>query len=402
MRAAVNFQDERLDLEVPDDRLVAEWHGPVGVTSADARALILEALETPRDYPPLRQAVIPGDRVVIALDVEVFAPRPALEAIGAVVRGAGVDPGSITVLASRGDRTDLDDLMPEGVALAVHDPDDRAQLAYLASTSEGRRIYLNRHLTDADVIVPVGLLGYDSVFGYRGPWSLIYPGLSDRETARSFRAKATDALPDRERPWPTLAEASEVSWLLGSQFHLGLVAGVSGPIEAVAGLESAVRDQGARAVDRSWTFRAETRAELVVVGIGRPGVPARIDDLAEGLSTATRLVRRGGKIVALSRAEGAIGPALARLIKAGDPRLGPAPLRGHEDDPDYPAAHQFARALAWADVYLLSALGQGAVDDLSMIALDHPEEARRLVAASASCLLVSQAERVRAVVADEP
>jgi hypothetical protein len=37
-----------------------------------------------------------------------------------------------------------------------------------------------------------------------------------------------------------------------------------------------------------------------------------------------------------------------------------------------------------------------------MIALDRPEEARRLVAASGSCLLVSQAERVRAVVADEP
>jgi lactate racemase len=402
MRAAVNFQDERLDLEVPDDRLVAEWHGPVGAASTDVCALILEALEDPRDYPPLRHAVIPGDRVVIAFDVEIPAPRPTLEAVGAILRGAGVDPGLITVLASRGDCADLADLIPEGIALAVHDPDDRTQLAYLASTSEGRRIYLNRHLTDADVVVPVGLLGYDSVVGYRGPWSLIFPGLSDQETARSFREKTTDALPDRARPWPTLTEASEVCWLLGSQFHLGLVAGVSGPIEVVAGLESTVRDQGAHAVDRAWAFRAETRAELVVFGIGRPGVPARIDDLAEGLATATRLVRRGGKIVALSRAKGAIGPALARLIQAGDPRLGPAPLRGHEADPDYPAAHQLARALAWADVYLLSALGQEAVEDLAMIALDRPEEARRLVAASGSCLLVSQAERVRAVVADEP
>ena len=34
--------------------------------------------------------------------------------------------------------------MPGGVALAVHAPDDRTQMAYLAATSDGRRVYLNR------------------------------------------------------------------------------------------------------------------------------------------------------------------------------------------------------------------------------------------------------------------
>jgi hypothetical protein len=401
MRVAVHFQNEHLDLEVPDDRLVAEWHGPAGVASSDVRGLVLDALERARDYPPMRQVVVPGDRVVIAFDDSVPAPREVLGAIIEVLRGAGVDPGSITVLATRAEPA-LTGLLPEGIALAVHDPDDRKQLAYLASTSGDRRIYLNRLLTDADVVVPVGRLGHDSALGYRGPWSLIFPGLSDRETRDGFRAKTTDELPDPERPWPTLTESSEVSWLLGSQFHVGVLAGTDGPSEVISGLESAVRDQGARAVDRAWSFRAESRAELVAVGIGRPGASAGIDDLAEALTTATRLVRRGGKIVALSRVEGTIGPALGRLIKAGDPRLGPAPLRGHEADPDYPAALRISRALAWADVYLLSALGPDAVEDLSMIALDRPEEAGRLVAASGSCLLVSQAERVRAVAADEP
>ncbi len=60
-----------------------------------------------------------------------------------------------------------------------------------------------------------------------------------------------------------------------------------------------------------------------------------------------------------------------------------------------------ARALEWADVYLLSALGRDDVEDLSMIALDRPEEGRRVVASAATCLVVSQAERTRADVADE-
>ena len=401
MRVAINFQNERLDLEVPEERLVAEWHGPAGVALGDVRGLLLDALEHPREYPPLRQAVVPGDRVVIAFDAEPIETGAVLGAVCQVLQGAGVAADAIEVLVAPGGRGDLASELPRGVRLIVHDPEDRAQMAYLASTEEGRRIYLNRHLTDADIVVPVGRLGYDPVLGYRGPWGVIFPGLSDQETRRSLRSRASDEPPDRERPRPTLTESAEVSWLLGCQFQVGLVAGALGLAEAVAGLEMSVRDEGVRAVDRVWGFRADSRAELVVVGIGRPGVPTGIDDLAEGLTTASRLVRRGGKVVALSRAEGPIGPGLRRLIAVGDPRVGPEALRGHEMAADYPAARQLARALAWADIYLLSALGQEAVEDLSMVALDRPEEARRLVASSGSCLFVSQAELTRASVADE-
>ena len=75
MRVAVDFQNERLDLEVPEERLVADWHGPAGMETEDVRRLVSDALELARQYPPLRQAVVPGDRVVVALDPEV--PRSA-------------------------------------------------------------------------------------------------------------------------------------------------------------------------------------------------------------------------------------------------------------------------------------------------------------------------------------
>jgi hypothetical protein len=54
-----------------------------------------------------------------------------------------------------------------------------------------------------------------------------------------------------------------------------------------------------------------------------------------------------------------------------------------------------------ADVYLLSALADDLVEDLGMIPLSRPAEALRLAAASDSCLVVSQADRTRAVVIDE-
>ena len=62
------------------------------------------------------------------------------------------------------------------------------------------------------------------------------------------------------------------------------------------------------------------------------------------------------------------------------------------------AARRLAHALAWADVFVLSGLAPDLVEDLSLFALEQPEQARRLVAKSGSCSFVSQAELTRAVV----
>ena len=188
-------------------------------------------------------------------------------------------------------------------------------MAYLAATKQGRRIYLNRLLTDADVVIPVGRLGYDPIMGYRGPWSVIFPELSERAAIDAHRGRFRDEAdePTAARASASLDESFEVSWLLGSQFHVGVVPGSCGLVAVVAGRENAVRERGIASVDSAWKLDADSRAELVVVGIGGPGMPATIDDLAEGLATACRLVQHGGKIVVLSRVQGAIGPALQQL-----------------------------------------------------------------------------------------
>jgi nickel-dependent lactate racemase len=402
MQVGVTFQDERFDLEVPEDRLVGQWHGPTGVDPGDVERLVLDALEQPRLYPPLRQAVVPGDRVVIAFDPQVPHASAILRLVCGTLQGAGVEASGITVLSTLDPalgRIPLE--LPDQVSLVVHDPTDRAQIAYLSSTRSDRRVYLNRLVTDADFVLPIGRLGYDEVLGYRGPWSTIYPGLSDLDTLRAFRGWVSDAQPDRESPSKALGEAIEVSWLLGSQFHLGVVPGVSGAVEVVAGLDSAVREQGTEAVDRAWKFQVESRAELVVAGIGRPGVPTGLDELAAGLATATRLVQRGGKIVILSRAAGELGPALRKLAEVDDPRAALRALAGHEGDPDYSSARSLANALAWADVYLLSSLKADDVEDLGMVPIERVDEVRRLVSASYSCLVVSQADLTSVQVRDE-
>jgi lactate racemase len=401
MQVAVKFHDERLEFDLPAEGLVGSWRGPEGLAPAEAAALLRRALEDPLDFPPFRQMFVPGDRVAIALDAGLAEVRAVLSVLGDVLRQAGVASEEVTVVSTPDGRADLAGELSEGMNLEIHDPNDRGRLAYLATTAEGRRIYLNRHLTDADVVIPVGRLGYEPILGYRGPWSVIFPGLSDQETAVSYRQRLSDDPPGRAFPRPRLDEPFEVSWLLGTRFQVGLVPGTTGLVEVVAGLAESVRDRGITAIDRLWSFQPESRAELVVVGIGTPGPHAGIEDLVEGLVTAMRLVQHGGKIVALSRARGPIGPSLRRLIDAGYPKNMPAALRGHDADADSIAGRRLAQVLAWADVYLLSALDGQVVEDLSMVPLNRLEDARRLAAASSSCLLVSQADLTRGVVREK-
>jgi lactate racemase len=396
MRIAVDFQDERLEFEVPDDRLVGHWSGPSIDPSAEpASAIFRQAIESPSEFPPLNLAVVPGDRVVVPLDPSTPELSAIFEAMTTALRASEVE--GITVVSTAAEPANL----PEGVAWRVHDPDDRSQLAYLSSTSEGRRIYLNKNLTDADIVVPIGTLGYDGTLGYRGPWSVIFPGLSDRETLLRYQGLNAEGPPDRERPSSSLLESAEVSWLLGCQFQIGVLAGHSGVSKVIAGLESAVRSEGAKAIDDAWTFRVDDRADVVVVGIGEPKERTTLDDLALGLLTATRLVRRGGKIVALSKARFDVGPALGRLKGVENPRSALNRLRGRDADSDYPASKIIAEALAWADVYLHSAVDSDLVEDLALIPLDRPSEALKLAALAPSVTLVSQADRTRALVLGE-
>jgi nickel-dependent lactate racemase len=403
MHISVNYQDVRLEFEVPDERVVAVWNAPEGLEGPHELAAIRDALDRPWEFPPLRQMLVPGDRVTIALDSTISRPRPILEVLGQTLRGSGIESEDLTVLSPLARGARLEEALPAGATLVVHDPGERSQLAYLAATKEGRRIYLNRVLSDADVVIPVGRLGYDPIMGYRGPWSVIFPELSERAAIDAHRGQFRDLAFELEvaRARASLDESFEVSWLLGCQFHVGVVPGSSGLVSVVAGKENAVREQGIASVDSSWTLDAASRAELVVVGIGAEGVAATIDDLAEGLATACRLAQHGGKIVVLSRVQGAAGPALRSLIDADDPKKRAAALRGHEADDDYLAARRVAQALAWADVFVLSGLAPELVEELSFIVLENPEQARRLVAKSGSCSFVSQAQFTRASVRDD-
>jgi hypothetical protein len=374
MQVRVEYHDGLLEFDAPPDRLVAAF-APPPAPEGDPRERIRRALEEPIDYPPLRQVVVPGDRVAIPLDLTLPDASLVLATVAEILAEVGVE--SIAALVDGRDRGRPGVACPPGVELVVHDPTDRESLAYLASTAEGRRIYLHRRLADADCVVPIGRIGPDDALGLRGPWSVVDPGLSDAPPARAPLLTWTADLAAEIR----LEEAMEVSWLLGSQLVLGGVPGNSGLGDVLCGQPRTVRDRGAERVREAWGLRLDDRVDLVIAGLGGPGRPANADDFLDGFRHALRVVRRGGKVVLLTRLD------LATLTEAARSELIP---RG-----------DWEKALAWADVYLASSAPGDDVDELGMIPLDRPEQAARLAAMAPSFAAMGQADRIRATATDE-
>ena len=394
MKVAVHYQDQRVEIDVPESSLAGSWEGEPGLEGEACSGLIAEALDSSVDYPALRQTVVPEDRVVIALGREVSEASLVIGGILKVLNTSGVTADRIQLIAD----SDLSEISERKLSKIVtfrrHDPVDLETLAYLASTSEGRRIYLSRELVEADFVVTVGTVGYDPHLGFSGPWSALFPGLSNEETRAAFQSQILEEAPNPANPSLFLKESWEASWLLGSQFQVGVVPGVRGIERILTGLQSAFHDRCIAETERVWGFHPKSRAKLVIAGVGRPGQAAGIEEVARGLSTATRLVQRGGKIVLLSTAEGPLGYSVRRLIEAEVSGQRGSPLRGLEAEPDYAIASMIAKATAWADVYILSRLHSDDVDGLGMIRLEKPSEAARLASLSQSCLVLSQAERL--------
>jgi hypothetical protein len=87
-----------IEYEPPQSARLVRWEGPRDEPIRDVRTATAAALAQPLGFPPLGRAIVPGDKVVLALDGDV--PRAAeivAAAVEALVDG-GVNASNITIL----------------------------------------------------------------------------------------------------------------------------------------------------------------------------------------------------------------------------------------------------------------------------------------------------------------
>jgi nickel-dependent lactate racemase len=400
MQIGSAYGNEHLDLEVSERSLVGVSRPEATPNLADPAAAVAAALESPLGYPALRRALTPDDHVAIVVDEQLPQVGSLLTAVLEHVAAAHVRPEAITLVCPPpGTGQPWLEELPDAfqdVHIEVHDPADRQRLAYLATTRQGRRIYLNRTVVDADQVVLLTGRGYDTLLGYAGGAGALYPALSDEATRDQAGSQLTMEAPGPE-PWPLRREANEVAWLLGAPFLVQTIAGagaglshvLAGPVESGA--------EGQRLLDARWRLEVDRPANVVVTAVS--GDPARqgFTDLAHALACAARVVRPNGHIVLLSTGAPELGEAAGVLRRTDEAVQAVQAVRQIPKAADQEPAFAWACAAEQAHLYLLSKLPDDTAEELFAVPLEHASQVQRLVSGAGSCLFLPDAHHSLAV-----
>lgn len=397
--------DSSLSLEPRDGALVGQAGSPDAPAVADLRAEARRALAEPIDYPPLSATVTPGDRVVVALADEAVGWSEIVEGVVGCLVDSRVDPEAITVLRPAAAADDdpcrrLPKSLRGQVVSLCHAPQERDDLAYLATTDEGHAVFLNRAIVDADLLLPIGRFRGQPAAGYFGICTPLYPTFSDEATLRRFRSASTLDSPGRRRRLAS-READEVGWLVGAAMTIqALSAGGDRVSELLAGKVESVRLRAADRYAGLWRQGFARSAALVVAALEGGPRQQTWENLGRALETAAPLVEKGGALVMCTELDASPGPAVKRLRNSRSRRQTVRRLADDVAD-DAVAAVQLARALDHCSVYLMSRLDDALVEDLEMTPVADADELARLVGRFDSLILLGNASYASATIEDE-
>lgn len=404
MRTRLRFGLSQEDLELPDEKLAGRFAGPRRSDPSTIQEEVRRALAAPIDAPELRYASTPDDRVAVVLDPDLPSAAdlvvPILEAL---IGEAGVAADRISILhASPADARNVerlvDDLPDElaDVHVAEHLPGDSRSLAYLASTRDGQRVYLNRLLVDADLVFVVGRAGYDATTGRRGPVSAVFPALSNEEAQARGRRTAMES---RQNADSLLARqhCEEVAKLAGLFYGMAVALDADGRVDRIwLGRIDSVQALADAYVDDVWTVDEPQAAPGLVLAVCSPSTTRSTwEDVGAALETACRLFPNGAApIVVVSDIEAKPGPAGRILSAQEDPWFAASQVRESEAA-DAVSTLQCAQALTLAKVYLHSRWTDDFVESLHAAPVASMHEVENLIESASSVYVVESADRVR-------
>lgn len=381
VNANVNLHEDGLASDVPAQ--ATDWES---------------ALSAPLGLPPLGKCVVPGDRVVIAVDPETPMLTSVLVALWEQLADVDVAELNLTLLLpedpSDNAWKDLQASLPsdfrEQASIHVHDSSDEQQRSYLASSAGGERIYLSQHLIDADLIITVGTIGFDSRLGYKGTNSVIYPAFSDAESIRLARVTGhIELTPDDRRPARDVID--EIGWLLGTQFTIQSVPHTNGETSRlICGAADEVMKAGQQLLRDDFTLDIENPAGLAIVDVSKNEWSSGWKNFGAALTAASVVVEDGGSIAVVADLKAPETTGLQMLLRCSEPDELLKPL---SKDPPVDAVEtiQLIRTLQRTKVYLLSQLDDDTVDELGMIPLANEAELQRLIDGNSNRIAIRSA-----------
>ena len=179
-------------IEIPDKNLLGIFQVQP-VISNDEADVIQQALSNPVGAPRIRELVKPDERVLILPD-DVTRKTPADRIVPLILKeleDAGVPDENIRFLMSLGTHRKMtqDELVAklgrEIVSRFVvlnHHWEELDNLYFVATSTQGVPIYVNKEALQADHIIGIGCIFPHAVAGYSGGGKIVIPGITGEAT----------------------------------------------------------------------------------------------------------------------------------------------------------------------------------------------------------------------------
>src|SRR5439155_8556337 len=188
---------ETLELEVPEENLLAAVYPDEPKPVPNATEAAREALESPLSGPPFSQLLASASRVAIVIDNQ-FRPTPQSKLLPAVldaVEAAGkpaelacangkVFPMSESDIEQKIGRDNLTRLERLGIPFHQNEPRNADAYTYVGVSSRGTPVWLLTVVAECDLKITIGHAQANH-WGAGGGGKLILPGVVSDETVES-------------------------------------------------------------------------------------------------------------------------------------------------------------------------------------------------------------------------
>jgi len=185
------YGKREVSFEIPEESLLYLLEGNNLPAPENLQAAYLAALDNPIDTPPLKEIVLPADRVAIVVsDITRVWQRNAetLPVLIGYLNRLGVEDDRITVIIGVGGHRqntpeECMEICSEEVYRRVkvinHDAWDRENMVYIGKTSRNTEVRINRIVAEADRVIITGGVIYHYMAGFGGGRKSILPGVAD-------------------------------------------------------------------------------------------------------------------------------------------------------------------------------------------------------------------------------
>lgn len=351
--------------------------------ASDLAETVATALSHPEGFPDLAEASVPGDVILFALSKEVSDVEDVVRGVVLYVQQSGlVDRQFQFLLPFETPAPVIESLKPlitplgETVEVLVHQPQDQKANSFLTSTQENRAIILNRHLCDADVVVPVGVARSDGGFNTFGAFSSLYPTYSDIDSQKRWNSPLYISRPQRRKR--RTAEIEEIRQLLGIAVNCLLVPARSGGYSSVIyGEASQVQALAGKQLAEHWQPSVSMLAGAVIALITGGQLGQTWENAAKALANVEDLVRPGGAIILATEIRQRPGLAMAQMAESLEFTDFETLMRKSRSE-DAAIALQFAKTLSQCKIYFRSSLPEDILDQLDLIPVESDEECRKI------------------------